>query len=166
MTSDEIKTSIRNAVNAMVRGEAEDQETANGLIREAIRAKASKIVNPLVETASNRSSFKLSDIDYLGDAGLGYSIFDAEIKFEYEPEDYDDHPYGDTTARMHYSANIEIIDITSTTTIEELDEDGETVIKTWPIGTDIIKLPRWEDKHVEWFEKKAMEYVEEKTNDY
>lgn len=48
MTSDEIKASIRDAVNAMVKAEPEDQEAANNLIRTVIRTKAAALVSPPV----------------------------------------------------------------------------------------------------------------------
>lgn len=50
MTPEEIKSSIRDAVNAMVKAEPEDQERANELIRSVIRTKAAALVTPPVAT--------------------------------------------------------------------------------------------------------------------
>ncbi len=49
MTPDEIKASIRDAVNSMVKAEPEDQEAASKLIRDVIRQKAAALVNPQPE---------------------------------------------------------------------------------------------------------------------
>lgn len=51
MTSDEMKTSIRDAVNAMVKAEPEDQERANELIRSVIRQKSQALVAPEQESS-------------------------------------------------------------------------------------------------------------------
>jgi hypothetical protein len=48
MTPEEIKSSIRDAVNHMVKAEPEDQERANELIRSVIRTKAAALVSPPV----------------------------------------------------------------------------------------------------------------------
>lgn len=48
MTPEEIKNSIRDTVNAMVKAEPEDQERANELIRSVIRSKAAALVTPPV----------------------------------------------------------------------------------------------------------------------
>lgn len=46
MTPEEIKASIRDAVNHMVKAEPEDQEAANLLIRKVIQTKAQNLVSP------------------------------------------------------------------------------------------------------------------------
>jgi len=63
MTSDEIKASIRDAVNAMVKAEPNDQETANDLIRTVIRAKAAALVSPPVVEVEEDDEDELEPTD-------------------------------------------------------------------------------------------------------
>jgi hypothetical protein len=53
MTPEEIKSSLRDMINAMVKqDEPESQEQANTLIRDVIRAKAAAIVSPPAEVVT------------------------------------------------------------------------------------------------------------------
>lgn len=106
----------------------------------------------------SKGSVKIADIDFFDTHGI--QPFGVKITFEHTPADHDDHPYGSTTARMDYPSHVDIDTIVSTTKVEQTDDDDK-VIKTWPIGTDVMKLPGWNKKHLEWFEQQALKEVEE-----
>ncbi len=108
------------------------------------------LLSQLLESRHSEPSerFKLADI--WNNAGL--ESLDVDAFYYYEPSDYTDHPYGDTTAREYHGP---VINLTSVIALEDgkvYDEDGDKVLRVIPKGSDLMKDPIWEDSFTEWFE--------------
>jgi hypothetical protein len=101
---------------------------------------------------------KYSDGDFIfkgydGFEGEGISDFDVKVSYEYEPDDYIDHEFGS----HKLPGGFVVTDLRAAEEVQQFGEDGEKVLKTWPKGTDITKLPGWKPKMEEEFQRKADE---------
>ncbi len=81
-----------------------------------------------------------------------YELFEVEATYEYEPDSHSDHPYGDGTAREYHTGSLGFIDLKLKTAAREVDPDTEKLIKEWPIGTDVTKMPGWSEELRKHFE--------------
>jgi hypothetical protein len=80
----------------------------------------------VTEARSYVSSETFKDCDIWDEDGWGSA--DVKVEYDYEPEDYTDHPYGETTAREHHPATLDILTATLLTDLEQFNEDGNLVM--------------------------------------
>ncbi len=107
------------------------------------------LLSELLESRYRDTSTTMKLVDIWNNEGL--ESLDVEAFYYYESSHYTDHPYGDTTAREHHGA---VIDLTSVIALEDgkvYDEDGDQVLRVIPKGTDLMKDPIWKEDFTEWF---------------
>lgn len=75
----------------------------------------------------------------------GFIEFDVDVEYDYVGASYSDHPYGSSYAREYHSASATELETKLAHDVEQLDDNDEKVIKTWPKGTNIESLPGWKD---------------------
>lgn len=73
----------------------------------------------------------------------GFDEFEIIASYEYEGSSHSDHPYGEGSAREYHAASGQSTKIVLAQDVEQYDDNGETVLKTWPKGTNISALPGW-----------------------
>ena len=86
--------------------------------------------------------------------------FDVKVTYHVEDLGYSDHPYGEGTAREEHGKSVSVISIESAEVVEVMNEEGDKVLKTFPTGTPVAKIPGWEESSNDWFQHKAEEEVE------
>jgi hypothetical protein len=101
-----------------------------------------------LKTVKKHRGFYTQDME-IDPAGGIYGDIDVEVSYNFEGASSTLHIRDDPTTREHHSAEFEIVDIILTKEVEEYDEEGEKVIKTWPKGTDASRLPGWTKKDEE-----------------
>jgi hypothetical protein len=92
-------------------------------------------------------------IDFLGDENP-IEPFDAVVYYAYEPEDHSYHPYGEGRVKETHPEQLYVVSIESATEVKQVDDDGNEV-KTWPKGTDVTKLPDWDQDGLKWVQQQV-----------
>lgn len=73
-----------------------------------------------------------------------YGDVRIEVKFKYEAESSDRHGDNSSFDEKH-PESFDIISAVTVKDVDQLDDDGQEIVKTWPAGTDVQKLPGWSD---------------------
>ena len=109
-----------------------------------------------IKRTSPYDTCNIKDIDFFDHADL--KPFSVKVIYEYEDSSTESHPYGEGSADEKFDNSISIIKIETTTKVEQLDfeTDDEKVIKTFPIGFDVTKLPGWEEDFYSLFQEKVL----------
>lgn len=84
--------------------------------------------------------------------------FDVEVT--YSAEDLSsEHPYGDDFA-VEYIFDLELLSLETVEPVELLDNETDEVVEVFPAGTDIRKIPGWNEDSEEWFYELAVSKYE------
>jgi hypothetical protein len=81
---------------------------------------------------------------------VGIAQISVEVEYEYEPADHEDHPYGSTTAREHFPAQIHLEAVILLEDALVYDDEGE-VVRTLKAGKDLMKEPFFNEDSSDWF---------------
>lgn len=117
------------------------------LIRELLESRKHK------RKAGAKEKKKMIYKEWDGLTDEGVEMFDVEIHYTVTDNGVEKHPYGQGDAEEDLGFETEIDKAVTKTSVTQYDEDGETVIKTFPKGTHIDKLPGWKEKMWDIFEK-------------
>lgn len=104
---------------------------------------------PLRENSGGTRDFE--DVTELGDEL--YEPFTMTVSYWYEGASHSDHPYGEGSAREHHAANWGIDSVKLKSAARHIDENEE-LIKEYPAGTDVTKMPGWDKKLQAYYEDK------------
>jgi hypothetical protein len=85
--------------------------------------------------------------------------FDVIVTYKKEDFGHSDHPYGEGSAREQHGMSVFDVVIKTAESVILMDDDGNEVIKTFPIGTLISDIPGWETTSFSIFQDKAEEHA-------
>lgn len=97
-------------------------------------------------------SVSLDNTLYLNQVHLGngeFDPFDIEVRYTVEPASSTQHELDDPTTTENFPEEIYISAIKATSDIQVYGGDGE-VVKTLPIGTDVLNLKEISNADVKW----------------
>lgn len=109
----------------------------------------------LIREAHKGHETDFKKIDFIGE-DEGLLPFNVTVTYDYEPASYSKHPYGEGSATEHHSPVVGIVRIVTDSPVEQRDIK-DNIIRTWPKGTDVKRLPGWKDDHLKWFEDEIAE---------
>lgn len=109
-----------------------------------------------IKRTSSYDTCEIKDIDFFDKADL--KPFSIKVTYEYEGDSTESHPYGEGSSDEKFDHSIDIVKIETTSKVEQCDFDteDEKVVKTFPVGFDVTKLPGWEKDFYEWFKEKVL----------
>ena len=110
---------------------------------------------PLKEASQRDLVTDFKNIDFIGE-DEGLQSFDLEVTYNYTSESYTSHPYGEGSAKEHFPATVQITKLITTSNVVQHDDDGN-VIRTWPKGQDVKRLPGWKEIELDWFIDKIVD---------
>lgn len=97
-------------------------------------------------------SVSIDNTLYLNQVYLGngqFDPFDIEVRYTVQPASSTQHELDDPTTTEFFPEEIYISAIKATSDIQVYGNDGE-VVKTLPIGTDVLNLKEISNSDVEW----------------
>ncbi len=119
-------------------------------------------LSALFETSSNIGSKDFKSVDIWD--GEDWGSANVRVTYEYEPSDYTDHPYGETSAREHHAASVSL---SSVVLLEPLEKyaDGDPTGEVINIGVDLMQHEMWRTEYSEYFEGKLLDELEDGDSD-
>lgn len=118
--------------------------------------KLSDIYKPILEDKDSTRDFE--DVTELSDET--YEPFTMTVAYWFEAGSHSDHPYGEGSAREEHPADWGITNVTLKSIANHLDENNE-IVKAYPVGTDVRKMPGWDLKLQAWYEEKLADEFSE-----
>lgn len=104
-------------------------------------------------------SFTIEEYDGLQPADAVVSMFGIEVEYGVADQGHTDHPYGSTSAREYHGVEVEIISAKTTEEVTYHHPETDEVLKTFPEGTDVDKLPGWGVSDWDFLQQKAEEHA-------
>jgi hypothetical protein len=128
--------------------------------------KLSDIYKSPIREARKLPSLELTVDGDMDDEFYYEKPFTIEAEFEYEGADHTDHPYGSTTAREHHPASYGFVNLKLSSVARQMDPEDDKLVKEWPIGSDVSKMPGWNKKLETRYEEEIPKHVEGMRDDY
>ena len=114
-------------------------------------------LSELFESKAHSSS-EVKDWDGLLDAGV--LPFTLQINYNAQDGGTDKVPYGDGDSDLNHGIDVEVISVASASEVKVTDAD-ENIIKTFPAGTDVAKLPGYKAEMEKFFKEVAVDAANE-----
>lgn len=87
--------------------------------------------------------------------------FDIEVTYTLGEPSFDDHPYGNGSAREYHAGEVTLVSMETMEAVHLRDlEDEEKIVRTFPKGTSVSKIPGFDHKTEEYIYEKAIDHAD------
>lgn len=100
------------------------------------------------------SSHLLVQYDGVQGDDFYFDLMKVHVQYIVEPDDYLDHEFG----RALLTGSVLVSELTLLNAVVQYSEH-DVELKTWPIGTDVLKLPGFNQTDLDYFQDKLDKYI-------